>query len=291
MIINFILFIALVLGIVVVTRNMMISSIRKIAVYLRWDTKIVGKIFGYATSMPELLNAFVSASIGMISTSIYNVISSNIINVVFVLISTFICKRTKSIIHKKFIVDYIMTVISILIPITLMKFGIADKLTVIPLFIIFYLIFIYISSRTNYFKEAEEELEDERKEIVREEKKEKLKTRRLNKVRKQRVIISFIILFSSFVLLYILGDRLSIVLETLGKEFKVPEIVLGIIIGIATSLPELLSFFSSYKRHSRCTNPNKDKGAVEVINNLVASNVANLCIIQTLAIIVFIIFS
>ena len=290
MIYNFILFIILVLGIVVVTRNMMISSIRKIAVYLRWNTKIVGQILGYATSMPEFLNAFVSASIVMISTSIYNVISSNIINVVFVLLSTFMCKRTKSIIHKKFIVDYIMTVISILLPIILIQFGIADKITVIPLFIIFYLVFLFISSKTNYFKEGEEELEDERKEIKREEKKEKLKTRRLNKVRKQRVITSFIILFLSFIVLYLLGDRLSIVLEKLGKEFGVPEIILGIIIGIATSLPELLSFFSSYKRHSRCTNTNKDKGAVEVINNLVASNVANLCIIQTLAIIVFIIF-
>ena len=251
----------------------------------------MGKYFGYATSTPELLNAFVSSSIGMISTSIYNVVSSNIINVVFVLISTFICKRSKSIIHKKFIVDYIMTVISILLPITLMQFKIADKITVIPLFIIFYLIFIYISSKANYFKETEEELEDERKEILKEEKKEKLKTRRLNKVRKQRVLISWIILFISLGLLYILGDKLSVVLETLGKEFKVSEIILGIVIGIATSLPELLSFFSSYKRHSRCTNPAKDKGAVEVVNNLVASNVANLCIIQTLAIFVFIIFN
>ena len=291
MFINFILFIFLVLGIVLVTRNMLISSIRKIAVYLRWDTKIVGQILGYATSTPELLNAFVSASVGMISTSIYNVLSSNIINVIFVLISTFICKRTKSIIHKKFIVDYIITVVSIILPITLMQFGIVNKITVIPLFIIFYLVFLYISSKTNYFKEGEEELEDERKEIIREEKKEKLKTRRLNKVRKQRVLISWVILFLSFVLLYILGDKLSVVLETLGKEFKVPEIILGIIIGIATSIPELLSFFSSYKRHSRCTNLNKDKGAVEVVNNLVASNVANLCIIQTVAIIVFIIFT
>lgn len=287
MIFNFIVFIALVLAIVLVTRNMMITSIRKVAVYLRWNNKVVGQLLGYATSTPEFLNAFVAASIGMISTSIYNVISSNILNIVFVILATLIYKKRRALINKKFIIDYVVVLISVIIPIILMRFNVADKLTVIPIFLILYFSFLIISKKRDYFEEEEEEIDDEKKIILREEKKAKLKTRKLNKVRKQRVAISWGILFLSFILLFILGNMLSDILEILGNTFGVSELILGIVIGIATSLPELLSFMSSYHRHRRCKVPEKDRGAVEVVSNLVTSNISNLCIIQTFAIIVF----
>ncbi|MEG1705578.1 MAG: hypothetical protein RR290_03265 [Clostridia bacterium] len=60
--------------------------------------------------------------------------------------------------------------------------------------------------------------------------------------------------------------------------------------GIITSIPELVTFIQSYKRHRRYKNINKDKGAEEVINNLVTSNISNLCIIQLVAILVYYIF-
>ena len=85
LIINIVFFLILILAIVFVTRDLMIKNIRKIAIYLRWNNNIVGQILGYATSTPELINAVVAGSIGMINASILNVISSNIINILFLL--------------------------------------------------------------------------------------------------------------------------------------------------------------------------------------------------------------
>lgn len=284
---DFFVFVGLVLGIVLVTRNLMISNIRKIAVYLRWDNKMVGQLLGYATSTPEFLNAFVAASIGMIDASIYNIISSNIFNVVFVSIATLMYGKGKAILNKRFIEDYIMIILSVLLPAIFIEFGVADKLYVIPILAIFYIIFFIMTKKRDYYKEEEEELEEEKNKILKIEKKEKVKIRKLSKVRKQRLSVFWILLFLSFIILYVLGNLLSATLEILGNTFNVNQIILGIVIGLSTSLPEFLSFMSSYKRHKRCKILNKDKGAMEVVSNLVTSNISNLCIIQTFAIIVY----
>ena len=66
------------------------------------------------------------------------------------------------------------------------------------------------------------------------------------------------------------------------------SIIQGVILGIVTSIPELITFFESQKHYSK----NKDDilGVVEATNNLLTSNMMNLFIIQSVGIIVFAIF-
>lgn len=286
---NFIAFIILSFLIILVTKKMMIYSIRRIAIFLRWKNNIVGQLLGYATSTPELIGAIVSGSIGMIETSIINVLSSNIVNLFLVLITAMCFKKTKSIFNKKFKYDYIMVVITIVLPYILYKFNYANKLETIPLLIIVYLLYQLFSKYNNYFASEKEELKLEKQSIrlgTKILKKKKIRVDRKKKLRK-----SIVVLVISLILLYVLGTLLGNILENLGRRLNVPEVVLGIVLGIITSIPETITFISSFHRHRRNKNLDNDYGAVEVVNNLVTSNVSNLAIIQTVAIICFLLFA
>lgn len=82
-----------------------------------------------------------------------------------------------------------------------------------------------------------------------------------------------------------IGNALSVCLENLAEYFKIPEIVLGIVLGFITSIPELITFFESQKHHTK--NENEELGVIEATNNLLTSNVLNLFIIQTVGIILY----
>lgn len=90
-------------------------------------------------------------------------------------------------------------------------------------------------------------------------------------------------------MLYLLyGNLLSNSLESLCRQFNIPEFVIGIALGFITSLPELITFFESQKHHKK---ENSDLGVVEATNNLLTSNVLNLFFIQSIGIIIYIIFN
>ena len=92
-------------------------------------------------------------------------------------------------------------------------------------------------------------------------------------------------LIISGILLFLIGNLLGDNLENLCNRFNVPEMVVGIVLGFVTSLPELITFFESQKHHKNAQND--ILGVVEATNNLLMSNILNLFIIQSIGIIIF----
>lgn len=159
---------------------------------------------------------------------------------------------------------------TIVIPILLLIFNIAVDISIVPLFIILYVFFRYLNHNAHklYLKHEKEE---ERK---------KSKT----KVNKVKVIKYIFILIISGVLLYIDSELLGNTLERLCVFFNVSQIIIGILLGFITSIPELITFFEAQKHHK---NKKEDiLGVVEATNNLLTSNMINLFIIQTIGIII-----
>ena len=105
---------------------------------------------------------------------------------------------------------------------------------------------------------------------------------------KRKIVKNTLILLLTGILLFVIGNLLGDTLENLCLRFNVPQLVIGIILGMVTSIPELITFFESQKHYSK----NKDDilGVVEATNNLLTSNMMNLFIIQSVGIIVFAIF-
>lgn len=213
---------------------------------------------------------------GLIGTSIYNILSSNVINFVQYLLAIFLNKNQKILKNKALRIDLGMVVITIGIPIMLLILDIEINLGIVPLFIILFALFYYINANAHklYLKK-----ETKRTQEIIEEEEKYIKG-------KKNIIVKYLIyLILTGIALFVVGNLLSGVLENLCRKNNVPELIVGIALGFVTSLPELITFFESQK-HYKKEQDNK-MGVVEATNNLLTSNLLNLFIIQTLGIILY----
>ena len=260
--------------IVVISKYVLTVTLRKLAENLDLKAKTVGSIAGIATSVPELLTIVMSSLKGLPGASIYNILSSNVINLIQYVWTIFANKNTEKIKNKAIIADLVLVVFTIIIPILLLKFNIELNFALVPLFILLYILFKIINTNAHklYLKREDKTIEDR---IEVETKKE---------IRYKRKTTKYvIILVVTGILLFIVGNLLGTTLENLCRIFNVPEVIIGILLGFITSIPELITFFEAQKHH----NKNKEEmlGVVEATNNLLTSNIMNLFIIQTIAII------
>ena len=127
--------------IVLISKYILVKTLRSLAENLSLKPKTVGNITGYATSIPEFLTISVSSINGLINTGVFNILSSNVINFIQYITSIIINKNRKSIANPAIRVDIILVFITILIPIFILWKNIEINLGLIPLFIIFYTLF------------------------------------------------------------------------------------------------------------------------------------------------------
>lgn len=274
--IEIIKFIVYSLGIVLIAKYILVKILRRLAEALNLSAKTVGNVAGVATSIPELLTVSFSAFTGLISASAYNVISSNIINLVQYLASIYLNKNQKLLSNKAIKIDLFLIICTILIPIIMLIANIEFNISIVPIFILLFGLFYYLNTKVHqlYLKKQDKEMS---KEIEKEQK----------WVRgKMKVVVKYsTYLLITSVALYLIGDRLSICLENLAQVFTIPEFLLGIALGFITSIPELITFFESQKHYKK--EKNSELGVIEATNNLLTSNVLNVFIIQTIGIIVY----
>lgn len=262
--------------IVLIAKYVLVKILRKLGELLELKPKVIGNIAGIATSIPELLTVSFSAFTGLITTSMYNIISSNIINLLQYTISVVINKNQKVIKNQAIKIDLVLVAITIIIPIIMVIFRVEHNLILIPFFIICFFLCYKLSNNAHklYMK----------KEIEKSEKEEDIHKNVENSMAKRYlyVFIYGILLILVGIALYIIGNLLSEVLENLCITFHVPEIIIGILLGFITSLPELITFFESQKHHE-----DEKEGIVEATSNLLTSNIMNLFIIQSVGILIY----
>ena len=271
-IIKFIIYSAL---IVLISKYILVTTLRKLAESLKLKPKTVGNIAGYATSIPELLTITTSSLRGLSGASVYNIISSNVINFIQYIGAILLNKNVDKIKNRAIITDIILVIFTILIPIVLLKMNIELNIMIVPIFVILYILFRVINDNVHkmYLKNEDEKIEHE---IEVEEEKE-------SKNRFQTIKYIIYLIITGF-LLYFVGDKLGNTLETLCKLFNISEAIIGILLGFITSIPELMTFFESQKHYKK--EDDDMLGVVEATNNLLTSNILNLFAIQTIGILI-----
>ena len=271
-IVKFIIYSAL---IVLISKYILVTTLRKLAESLKLKPKTVGNIAGYATSIPELLTITTSSLRGLSGASVYNIISSNVINFIQYIGAILLNKNVDKIKNRAIITDIILVIFTILIPIVLLKMNIELNIMIVPIFVILYILFRVINENVHkmYLKNEDEKIEHE---IEVEEEKE-------SKNRFQTIKYIIYLVITGF-LLYFVGDKLGNTLETLCKLFNISEAIIGILLGFITSIPELMTFFESQKHYKK--EDDDMLGVVEATNNLLTSNILNLFAIQTIGILI-----
>ena len=257
--------------IVLISKYILVTTLRKLAEALNLKAKTVGDIAGYATSVPELLTITTSSLRGLIGASVYNILSSNVINLIQYLGAILLNKNASKLRNRAIITDLVLVFFTIAIPIVFLKLDIELKLAVVPLFIILYILFRILNNHVHklYLKNEDEELAEE----IEEEKKNS-----------KKVLLYVLILIIIGILLFVIGELLGDTLENLCNLFGVSEVIVGILLGFVTSLPELITFFEAQRHYKKVDDDML--GVVEATNNLLTSNILNLFAIQTVGILI-----
>ena len=274
MLVEIIKFIFYSILIVVISKYILVTTLRKLAENLNLKAKTVGNIAGYATSVPEFLTITTSSLRGLIGASIYNILSSNVINLIQYLGAIILNKNAEKLKNKAIIIDIILVIITIIIPIALLKFNIELNLWIVPIFIILYALFKFINDNAHklYLQNEDKAIETEIEEEIKQ------------RGKKAETIKYFIYLILTGILLFVVGELLGNTLENLCKLFNVSELIIGILLGFMTSLPELITFIESQRHHKKAEDDML--GVVEATNNLLTSNILNLFAIQTIGILI-----
>lgn len=258
--------------IVIISKYILATSIRKLAINLNIKSKIVGDISGAATSVPELLTITTSSLRGLYGASLFNILSSNIINLIQYLVTIFFNKNTKKLKNKAIKIDIILVVITIIIPIILLKTNIELNLTIVPLLLILYFLFVFLNNHAHKMYLNFDKNSNGNDENIKKNKNIKI------------IIFNIILLTGSGILLYFIGELLGDTLENLCNYFNISQTIIGIFLGVITSIPEFITFFEAQKYHKR--EQNDMFGVVEATNNLFTSNILNLFIIQGIGILI-----
>ena len=263
--------------IVLVSKYILVKNLRNLGENLNLKPKTVGEVAGIATSIPELITISVSSFSGLIDTSIFNVLSCNIINFLQYITSIVINKNIRKIKNKAIKVDMLMIAFTIIIPILLILLNIEMNKVLIPVFIFLYILFRVISNKTHikYLKAENEKMKDM---ILTKEKNRKKQV--------SKVIKNILFILITGILLFYLGDLLGSVIETLATLFNIPQFIIGLFLGIVTSIPEFITFFEA-QRHYNKQDTDTMYGVIEATNNLFTSNILNIFIIQSIGIYIY----
>ena len=219
-----------------------------------------------------------SSVTGLVSASAYNIISSNIINTIQYLLAVFMNKNQKHLQNRALKIDLILVALTIMIPIVMLALNIEFSIALVPIFLLLFVLFYFVNHNThklylNKVTQEEKKIEEEEKWVR----------------GKKKVMIQYIILLLIIsIFLYGIGNLLSNTLENLCMQFKIPQLVIGILLGFITSIPELITFFESQKHYKQQTDG--EDGVIEATSNLLTSNILNLFAIQSIGIILFYLF-
>lgn len=265
--------------IVLISKNILVKTLRNLAENLNLKPKTVGDIAGVATSAPELLTICASSFNGLLSASIYNVLSSNVINLIQYSMAIILNKNQKALRNKAIKVDIILVILTIILPIFFIVLNSELQLAMVPVLILLYFGFKKINSNAHklYLQKEDKEIEAAQE-----------KADRWERGNKRKVTKNVCILLVTGIFLFVVGNLLGNTLETLCSRFNVPELLVGIVLGFVTSIPELITFFESQRHHKNAQNDML--GVIEATNNLLMSNVMNLFVIQSAGIVIFSIF-
>lgn len=263
--------------IVLVSKYILVTLLRKLSEALNLKAKTIGEIAGMATSIPELLTVGISSFSGLIGASVTNILSSNVINLLQYIVAIFWNKNQKLLKNKAIILDLVLVIITIFIPIILIMTNIELDLKVVLIFIISYLGF---RLSNNYIHKLYLEKEDTKIKEIEEENENKIEKNN------KKILIYIVGLIGAGILLFIIGNLLGDNLEKLCNLFSIPQWIIGILLGAITSIPEFITFFES-QRHYNKHSENQLLGVVEATNNLLTSNILNLFVIQSLGILIY----
>lgn len=257
MVIQFAILAASAVVTVLAVRLLVIHGIEVVCARLGWSVKTKGQIIGYATSMPELVMVIASAMVGVFEAGLWNVASSNIINWVLLLAAVAAYRQYRELLSPIFFDEIAFGVISVALPLVLIGFDVQMGLAAAGILLGVFIVYKWLDHLLN---------------------------RKTSNSEEEGTIhgglgLGLAALIGGIGLILVAGRFLGISAGDLVTRFDTPAWLVGWIVGVITSLPEMASFFEVYRLSKKRGQLHRLDDTQNVLDALAASNMSNLGII------------
>lgn len=256
-------------AIILLVRFGLLRGIDNIANAMNWSAKTRGQFTGYATSVPEFV-CLVSAGIaGAWEAGLWNIASSNIINSGLMILAVLYYRQSRELLNWRFLDEIGFAALAVVVPLVLMRGGMDTQWYLVPILLGFFVVYQLIDKRLN---RPSEEMDSQQEAVG---------------SLPFGLILGLTALIAIGIAGMFLGNATANVVERLG----VHPAIAGWILGVVTSIPEMVSFFAVYAVSKREGKLQELNDTQEVLDNLTGSNMANVGIAYPMGLFAFLLAS
>jgi hypothetical protein len=256
-------------AIILLVKYGLLRGIDNIASAMKWSAKARGQATGYATSVPELVCLVSTGLAGVWEAGLWNIASSNIINAGLMLLAVLKYRQFGELLNRRFFDEVGFAALAVAVPVALMSAGLDTQWYLIPILLGFFVVYRVVDKLVNPLNEAEGTAE----EMV------------------GSLPFGFIIAITALVAIVVAGFFLGSATAEVVEQIGVRPAIAGWILGLVTSLPEMISFFAIYATASKEGKLENLSDTQEALDNLTGSNMANVGVVYPVGLAAFLLAS
>ncbi len=255
--------------IILLVKYGLLRGIDNIAQALKWSAKVRGQVTGYATSVPELVCLVAAGLAGVWEAGLWNIASSNIINAALMLLAVLRFRQFGELLNKRFADEVFFAGLAITVPVALMQFGMDTQWYLVPILVGFFVVYLFVDKAMN----PPDDIEPPASESV------------------GNLPLGVILALTALVAIAVSGIFLGQATADVVEELSIHPAIAGWILGVVTSIPEMVSFFAIYSASSREDRLHQLEDTQEALDNLTGSNMANVGVVYPLGLLAYLVGS
>lgn len=266
---SILIMVASAVAIILLVKFGLLRAIDNIANAGRWSAKARGQVTGYATSIPELVCLVSAGLAGVWEAGLWNIASSNMINAGLMLAAVTFYRQIGDLFNRRFLDEIGFAALAVAVPVVLMGWEMDTKWYVVPILFGFFLVYQFVDKTVNR-PNSDDSSEDEAV---------------------GNLPFGLILGLSALIAIGIVGVFLGSATAAVVEQLGIRPAIAGWILGVVTSIPEMVTFFAVYaaaRREGRSRDLNDTQ---EVLDNLTGSNMANAGIIYPVGLLAFLLAS
>lgn len=261
--------IASALAIILSVKYGLLRAIDNIANARNWSTKVRGQVTGYATSIPEFVCLVSAGLAGVWEAGLWNIASSNMINVGLMLVAVSCYKQFGELFNMRFADEIGFAALAVTVPVVLMTFGMDTQWYVVPILLGFFIVYLLVDKKVN--RPGQEEESSQRA--------------------AGNLWLGIILGLTALIAIGIAGMFLGSATAGVVQQMGVHPAIAGWILGLVTSIPEMVTFFAVYSVAQREGKLRDLNDTQEALDNLTGSNMANVGIVYPIGLLAFLLAS
>jgi Ca2+/Na+ antiporter len=263
--VSIVIMIACAAAIIVLVRYGLVAGLDQLAGALKWSPKARGQATGYATSSPEFVALVAAGLAGVWEAGLWNIAASNLINAVLMFAAVLRYGQFQELLNRRFLDELGFAAVGIAAPLLLMWGGLDENWIVVPVLLGVFVVYQVVDKKMNAHPEVTAE------------------------GAVGSLPMGLIFMVTAVALIAVVGIFLGDATKGVVDQMGLHPALAGWILGVMTSLPEVVTFFAVYATSQREGKDHLLEDTQEVLDNLAASNMANTGIVYPIGLAVYLV--